>query len=179
MTAEKNSLGPATSKAVGRRIEAHIRWLDKELSRTDRGLDETIERSPVFKENEALLRSVPGVGPVLCRTLLAELPELSFLSPRELSALVGVAPLNRDSGTLRGRRSVWGGRGRVREALYMGALIASRYNPTIREFYQRLLAAGKPKKVALVACMRKLLTMLNAIMMRDRTPWRCSHELNP
>lgn len=178
MTAEKNRLGAATSKAVARRIRAHIRWLEKELSRTDRNLDEAIESSPAFKENEALLRSVPGVGPVLCRTLLAELPELGSLSPRELSALVGVAPLNRDSGTLRGRRSVWGGRGRVREALYMGALIASRYNPTIKEFYQRLLAAGKPKKVALVACMRKLLVILNAIM-RDRTPWRCSHALNP
>jgi transposase len=178
MTAEKNRLGAATSKAVAKRIQAHIRWLEKELSRTDRDLDEAIESSPVFKENEALLSSVPGVGPVLCRTLLAELPELGSLSPRELSALVGVAPLNRDSGTLRGRRSVWGGRGRVREALYMGALIASRYNPTIREFYQRLLAAGKPKKVALVACMRKLLVILNA-MIRDRTPWRCSHELNP
>ena len=178
MTAEKNRLGAAASKAVGRRIEAHIRWLEKELSRTDRDLDEAIEKSPAFKENEALLRSVPGVGPVLCRTLLAELPELGSLSPRELSALVGVAPLNRDSGTLRGRRSVWGGRARVREALYMAALIASRHNPTIRAFYARLLAAGKPKKVALVACMRKLLIILNAVM-RDRTPWRCPHALNP
>jgi transposase len=178
MTAEKNRLGAAASKAVGRRIEAHIRWLEKELSRTDRDLDKAIQSSPAFKENEALLRSVPGVGPVLCRTLLAELPELGSLSPRELSALVGVAPLNRDSGTLRGRRSVWGGRARVREALYMGALIASRHNPIIRVFYERLLAAGKPKKVALVACMRKLLIILNAVM-RDRTPWRCPHALNP
>lgn len=178
MTAEKNRLGSATSGAVGRRIEAHIRWLEKELSRTDRDLHETVEKSPTLKENEALLRSVPGVGPVLCRTLLAELPELGSLSPRELSALVvGVAPLNRDSGTLRGRRTVWGGRARVREALYMGALIASRFNPAIKEFYGRLVEAGKPKKVALVACMRKLLTILNAVM-RDRTPWRC-HALNP
>jgi transposase len=177
MTAEKNRLGASSSKAVCGRIEAHIRWLEKELSRTDRDLDETIENSPAFKENEALLRSVPGVGPVLCRTLLAELPELGSLSPRELSALVGVAPLNRDSGTLRGRRTVWGGRARVREALYMGALIASRFNPAIKEFYERLLAAGKPKKVALVACMRKLLTILNAVM-RERVPWRCPHALN-
>jgi transposase len=177
MTAEKNRLGAASSKTVGKRIEAHIRWLEKELSRTDRDLDEAIESSPAFKENEALLRSVPGVGPVLCRTLLAELPELGSLSPRELSALVGVAPLNRDSGTLRGRRSVWGGRARVREALYMGALIASRHNPIIRAFYERLLAAGKPKKVALVACMSKLLSILNAVM-RDRTPWRCPRALN-
>jgi transposase len=178
MTAEKNRLGAPTSEAVGRRIEAHLRWLEKELSRTDRDLDETIENSPTLKENEALLRSVAGVGPVLCRTLLAELPELGSLTPRELSALVGVAPLNRDSGTLRGRRSVWGGRARVREALYMGALIASRFNPAIKEFYERLVGAGKPKKVALVACMRKLLTILNALM-RDRTPWRYPHVLNP
>jgi transposase len=178
MTAEKNRLGATASEAIARRIRAHIKWLEKELARTDRDLDETIERSPTFKENEALLRSVPGVGPVLCRTLLAELPELGTLSPKQLCALVGVAPLNRDSGTLRGRRTVWGSRGRVRETLYMGALIASRYNPQIKEFYQRLLAAGKPKKVALVACMSKLLVILNA-MMRDRTPWRCPHALNP
>jgi transposase len=178
MIAEKNRLGASSSRAVGGRIEAHIRWLEKELGRTDRDLDEAIENNPTFKENEALLRSVPGVGPVMCRTLLAELPELGSLSPRELSALVGVAPLNRDSGTLRGRRTVWGGRARVREALYMGALIASRFNPAIKEFYERLVAAGKPKKVALVACMRKLLVILNAVL-RDRTPWRCSHALNP
>lgn len=178
ITAEKNRLGASTSKAVRGRIEAHIKWLEKELSRTDRDLDEAIEKSPTFRENEDLLRSVPGVGPVfLCRTLLAELPELGSLSPRELSALVGVAPLNRDSGTLRGRRTVWGGRARVREALYMGALIASRFNPAIKEFYERLVASGKPKKVALVACMRKLLTILNAVM-RERTPWRSPHALN-
>jgi transposase len=177
MTAEKNRLGATTSKAVRGRIQAHVRWLQKELSRTDRDLDETIEESPTLKGNETLLRSVPGVGPLLCRTLLAELPELGSLSSRELSALVGVAPLNRDSGTLRGRRTVWGGRAKVREALYMGALIASRHNPQIKEFYERLLETGKPKKVALVACMRKLLTVLNA-MMRERTPWRCPHALN-
>lgn len=179
LVAEKNRLSAASSKAVRGRIKAHVRWLEKELIRTDRDLDEAIVGSPTFKENEALLRSVPGVGPVLCRTLMAELPELGSLSPRELSALVGVAPLNRDSGTLRGKRIVWGGRARVREALYMGALIASRYNPAIRKFYERLVAAGKPKKVALVAlvaCMRKLLVILNAIL-RDRTPWRC-HALN-
>lgn len=178
MTAEKNRLGAIASEAVAKRIRAHIKWLEKELSRTDRDLDETIEKSPTLKENEALLRSVPGVGPVLCRTLLAEVPELGSLSPRELSALVGVAPLNRDSGTLRGKRTVWGGRARVREALYMGALIASRFNPAIKEFYERLVASGKPKKVALVACMRKLLTILNAVM-RERTPWRFPHALNP
>jgi transposase len=177
MTTEKNRLGATTSEAVARRIGAHLRWLEKELGRTDRDLDEAIEGSPTFRENEALLRSVPGVGPVLCRTLLAELPELGSLPPRELSALVGVAPLNRDSGTFRGKRAVWGGRARVREALYMGALVATRYNPHIKEFYERLVAAGKPKKVALVACMRKLLVILNALL-RDRTPWGCPHALN-
>lgn len=174
--AEKNRLGASASKKVRSRLSAHIRWLEKELGRVDRGLDEAIEESPTLKETEALLRSVPGVGPVLCRTLLAELPELGSLAPRELSALVGVAPLNRDSGAFRGRRGVWGGRARVREALYMAALIASRHNPIIKEFYERPVASGKPKKVALVACMRKLLTILNA-MMRDRTPWRCPHAL--
>lgn len=177
LVAEKNRLSASASKKVRSRLEAHIRWLEKELARVDRDLAEAIEENPTFKENEALLRSVPGVGPVLCRTLLAELPELGSLSPRELSALVGVAPLNRDSGTLRGKRTVWGGRARVREALYMGALIASRFNPAIKEFYERLVAAGKPKKVALVACMRKLLTILNAVL-RERVPWRCPHALN-
>jgi transposase len=177
MVAEKNRLGASTSKKVRSRLEAHIRWLEKELARIDRDLEEVINQSPTFKENEALLRSVPGVGPVLSRTLLAELPELGSLSPRELSALVGVAPLNRNSGIFRGRRSVWGGRAKVREALYMGALIASRHNPHIKTFYERLVASGKPKKVALVACMRKLLTILNAVL-RDRTPWRSPHALN-
>ena len=177
LVAEKNRLTASVSKKVRSRLEAHVRWLEKELARIDRDLDEAIEASPTFKENEILLRGVPGVGPVLCRTLLAELPELGALSPRELSALVGVAPINRDSGIFRGRRSIWGGRARVREALYMGALIASRYNPVIKTFYERLVASGKPKKVALVACMRKLLTIFNA-MIRDRTPWRCPHALN-
>jgi transposase len=176
MTAWKNRLSATTSKVAGRRIRVHIRWLEKELARTDRVLDGTIEDSPTFKENEALVRSAPWVGSVLCRTLLAELPQLGTLSSKHLFALVGVAPLNRDSGTLRRRRTVWGGRGQVREALYMGALIASRHNPQIKELYERLLAAGKPKKVALVACMRKLLLVLNAIL-RDRSPWRCSHVL--
>ena len=115
---------------------------------------------------------------MLCRMLLAEVPELGCLSPRELSALVGVSPFNRDSGTLRGKRTAWGGRARVREALYTGALIASRFNPAIKEFYERLVASGKPKKVVLVACMRMLLVILNAVM-RERTPWEYPHALNP
>lgn len=178
LTAEKNRLGSATAKPLKKRIEAHVRWLQKELARTDRDLDGAIGASPTMRENEALLRSVPGVGPVLARTLLAEMPELGTLDRRRLAALAGVAPLNRDSGTLRGHRTVWGGRARVRAALYMGALVATRFNPTIRAFYERLLAAGKPKKVALVACMRKLLVILNAVL-KHRAPWRSAHALTP
>ncbi|MDP9479490.1 MAG: IS110 family transposase [Actinomycetota bacterium] len=178
LTAERNRLGAATARPVRRRIEAHVRWLEKELARTDRDLDEAIKESPTWRENEELLRGVPGVGPVLARTLLAELPELGSLAGKQLAALVGVAPLNRDSGTFRGRRAVWGGRATVRAALYMGALVAVRHNPAIREFYERLLAAGKPKKVALVACMRKLLLVLNAVL-KHRTPWRPPHALTP
>ncbi|MBV8893859.1 MAG: IS110 family transposase [Acidobacteria bacterium] len=177
LVAENNRLKMAP-EAVAKRIRAHIGWLEKEIERTDRELDEAIEASTTFKENEALLRSVPGVGPVLARTLLAELPELGGLTRKRLCALVGVAPFNRDSGQGRGKREVWGGRAPVRATLYMGALVATRHNPTIKEFYERLLAAGKPKKVALVACMRKLLTILNALM-RDRATWRCPHALTP
>lgn len=134
ITAEKNRLGATASKPVKKRIETHISWLEKELGCTDSDLDETIQASVIWRENEALLKSVPGVGPVLARTLLAELPELGGreISPKQLAALVGVAPLNRDSGTLRGRRTVWGGRERVREALYMATLVATRFNPTIK-----------------------------------------------
>jgi transposase len=177
IVAEKNRLQMA-SEAVAKRIAAHVRWLEKELGRVDRELDEAVRESETWRANEELLRSVPGVGPVLARTLLAELPELGTLPRRRLCALVGVAPFNRDSGTFRGKRQVWGGRAPVRAALYMGALVATRHNPLIREFYERLLAAGKPKKVALVACMRKLLSILNAVM-RDRVPWHSAHLLTP
>ncbi len=177
LVAEKNRLLMAP-EAVAERIAAHVRWLEKELIRTDRELDEAIGESETWGRNEALLRSVPGVGPVLARTLLAELPELGTLPHRRLSALVGVAPFNRDSGTLRGKRAVWGGRAHVRASLYMGALVATRFNPAIRGFYGRLVAAGKPKKVALVACMRKLLAILNAVL-RDGAPWRSTHVLTP
>jgi transposase len=178
LTAEKNRLVTASTRQVKKRIEVHLLWLEKELARTERDLEEAIEESPVWRENEELLRSVPGVGPVLAKTLLAELPELGELKNKQLAALVGVAPLNRDSGILRGKRAIWGGRSEVRAALYMGALVATRCNPTVKVFYERLLAAGKPKKVALVACMRKLLVILNA-MLRKRTPWRPSHALTP
>ena len=177
LIAENNRLQMAP-QAVARRIQAHMKWLEKELSRTDRDLDEVIEASTSFKENELLLRSVPGVGPVLARTLLAEVPELGTLTHKRLSALVGVAPFNNDSGKRSGKREVWGGRAPVRAALYMGALVATRHNPVLKEFYERLLASGKPKKVALVACMRKLLSILNALM-RDRVVWRSPHALTP
>src|ERR671911_1115162 len=177
LTAEKNRL-PLATKLVAKRIAAHVRWLEKELERTDHDLDGAIKSSPALRENEALLRSVPGVGPVLARTLLAEVPELGSLTHKRVAALVGVAPLNRDSGTLRGNRSVWGGRAEVRAALYMGALVAARRNPAVKEFYERLLAAGKPKKVALVACMRKLLAIVNAVL-KHRTRWRSPHYLSP
>src|SRR5215216_1219569 len=177
LVAESNRAQMAP-EAVARRIRAHVRWLEKEIERTDRDLDEAIGASATFKENEALLRSVPGVGPVLARTLLAELPELGTITHKRLCALVGVAPFNNDSGKRKGKREVWGGRAPVRAALYMGALVATRHNPLIAEFYERLLKAGKPKKVALVACMRKLLSILNA-MLRDRTPWHATHLLTP
>jgi transposase len=175
--AENNRLSSA-AKAVAKRIESHIRWLEKELSRTEGDLEAAIESSPALGENEALLRSVPGVGPLLARTLLAGVPKLGTLTHKRLAALVGVAPLNRDSGTLRGHRSVWGGRADVRAALYMGALVGARRNPVVKEFYERLLAADKPKKVALVACMRKLLSILNAVL-KHRTPWRPPKYLSP
>jgi transposase len=176
LTAEKNRLRLATKK-VRPNIEAHIRWLEGELLDLEGGLGEVIRSSPVWREQDNLLRSVPGVGPVLSSVLLADLPELGKLGRKEVAALVGVAPLNRDSGLFRGRRQVWGGRSHVRTALYMAALVATRHNPVIKSFYQRLLSGGKPKKVALTACMRKLLTILNA-MMRHQAPWRCALRLD-
>ena len=146
------------------RIQSHIQWLEQELDDLDQGLRQTLRRTPVWREQDDLLRSVPGVGEQLSLTLLAELPELGTLDRKQIAALVGLAPMNRNSGLMRGRRTVSGGRARVRAVLYMGALVASRHNPVIRSFYQRLLAAGKPKKLALTACMRKLLTILNGMV---------------
>ena len=145
--------------------------MEQELDDLDEGLRQTLRQSPVWREKDDPLRTVPGVGEQLSLTLLAYLPELGTLDRRQVAALVGVAPFNRDSGTLRGKRAVWSGRSRVRGALYMGTLSATRYNPAIRDFYQRLLAHGKSKKVALVACMRKLLVILNS-MLKHRSPWR-------
>ena len=169
IVAERNRLS-AASKSVRKRIDAHIRWLEAELGRADNDLDQSIRQSSIWQENEDLLRTVPGIGPVISRTLLAELPELGQLNRKQIAALVGIAPLNCDSGTLRGRRAIWGGRASVRAVLYMAALVASRRNALIRAFYKRLRDGGKAPKVALVACMRKLLTILNA-MIKHRTRW--------
>ncbi len=170
LTAEKNRLHRVASPAVRSRIKAHIAWLEGQIGELDQELDRAIRESPVWREKDELLQSAKGVGRVLSTTLLAELPELGTLGRKEIAALAGVAPLCRDSGKLRGRRSVWGGRARVRAALYMGALTARRSNPVIKALYERLVAGGKPKKVALVACMHKLLIILNA-MLRDGVRW--------
>ena len=162
LVAENNRLGRVLQE-VRPRIEAHIAWLEQELSELDGALRQTILSSPVWRERDELLRSVPGVGNQVSMTLLADLPELGSIGRKQIAALVGVAPFSRDSGRHRGRRTTWGGRARVRGVLYMGALVAARRNPVIRQFYQRLLAAGKPKKLALTACMRKLLIMLNSM----------------
>jgi transposase len=175
LTAERNRLLVARP-AVRRDLQQHIRFLERRLREADDDLHTAIKASPLWRVKDDLLQSVPGVGRVVSLTLLAELPELGRLSHKEIAALVGVAPLNWDSGTLRGKRLVYGGRAPVRAALYMAALVASKCNPVIRAFYQRLRAAGKPAKVALTACMRKLLTILNA-MARSGTPWQPQRAL--
>ena len=171
--AERNRLGQVFGKGkrpVKKSLKAHISYLERELHLADTDLGDMVRESPAWRERDDLLQSVPGVGRVVSFTLLAELPELGRLSRRAIAKLVGVAPLSRDSGTLRGRRFVHGGRASVRAVLYMGALVATQRNTRIRAFYQRLLRAGKPKQLALVACMRKLLTILNT-MVRTRCPW--------
>ena len=155
-------------RSVRRSLEANIEWLQKLINELDDDLDSTVKSSPAWRETEQLLRSVPGVGPVLATTLMALLPELGQANRREAAALVGVAPMNWDSGAKRGRRSIRGGRADLRHVLYMSALAATRYNPALRLLYQRLVAKGKLKKVALVACMRKLLSILNAIIRTQR-----------
>lgn len=172
LSAEQNRLSTAP---IGIRdsIEKHLSWLRQELQDLDDDLGTRLKSSPIWHERDRILQSVPGVGPVLSQTLMAQVPELGQLNRRQIAALIGVAPFNRDSGTLRGRRTIWGGRASVRAVLYMSALVASRYNPVIRAFYERLLSAGKSKKVALTACMRKLLTILNAMVKHHRT-WQPS-----
>ncbi len=174
LTAEKNRLGFARGP-VKRDINRHIRWLEKRLADVDGDLQDAIAASPLYQAKADLLRSVPGVGPVTTLTLIAALPELGHLSRHQIAALVGVAPLNRDSGTMRGKRMVWGGRAPVRAVLYMAALVGIKHNPVLRVFYERLRAAGKPFKVAVTACMRKLLTILNAMLHQNRR-WDPQHS---
>jgi transposase len=169
-TAEQHRLA-GTSARLTKDIAAHIAWLNAGIATLDADLETLLRASPLWRANDDLWQSVPGIGPVCARTFLLELPELGTLTRQQIAALVGVAPLNCDSGTLRGRRTIWGGRAHVRTVLYMGTLVATRFNPQIKAFYERLLAAGKIKKVALTACMHKLLTILNA-MLKHRTPWQ-------
>ena len=175
LVSEKNRAHVA-APSVQKSVAKHVRWLERELAGVDDDLTAAIRESGVWRAKDDLLRSIPSVGRVLATALLAELPELGTLTRREVAALVGVAPLNRDSGAFRGQRSVWGGRASVRAALYMSALTAVRWNPPVRAFYERLVANGKPKKVALVACMRKLLVICNAVV-RDGRAWDPSYGL--
>jgi transposase len=170
ITAEENRRQQAAAP-IRRQIEGHLRWLRRQLAELERELAARVRSSPAWRAAETLLRSTPAVGPVLARTLLADVPELGTLNRKQIAALIGVAPFNRDSGPRQGHRAIWGGRAPVRGVLYMAALVATRCNPAIRTFYLRLLAAGKPHKVALVACMRKLLTILNAVM-KHRAAWK-------
>jgi transposase len=169
-TAEKNRLALSTPGIVQRNLKEHIKWLDRHLKDTDRDIGQLIRVTPLWCETERLLEQIPSVGRVTSHTLIAQLPELGSLNRKQIAALVGLAPFNRDSGTFRGHRTTWGGRAEVRQVLYMATMSAIRCNPPIRRFYRRLRENGKPGKVALVACMRKLLTILNAVV-RDRQPW--------
>jgi transposase len=170
MTAEKNRLSSA-GKSVKPLIQSHLEYLKQQLKEIDKNLDELISHSSIWRGKDELLRSTPGVGPVLSLTLMSSLPELGRLNRKQIASLVGVAPLNRDSGVYRGKRTTWGGRARVRAPLYMATLAATRWNPVIKVYYERLIRAGKEQKVALTACMRKLLIILNA-MVRDNRAWQ-------
>jgi transposase len=171
LVAEKNRLANNRDRAVVKDLNAHIVWLERRLKSSDDELQRVLKTSPAWRERDHLLRSVPGVGPVLSLTLLAQLPELGHLNRREIAKLVGVAPFNWDSGQWRGSRHIWGGRATIRSPLFMATLCAIRINPTISYFYRRLIAAGKAPKVAITACMRKLLTILN-VMVKTQTSWR-------
>lgn len=175
LTAEKNRY-PLASKAVRPKIKKHIHWLEAEIEDLDEELKDRVHSSPAWREKENLLASFKGVGSVTSFSLLAYLPELGRLDRRQIAAIVGVAPFNHDSGKRRGQRHIHGGRRRLRTVLYMATLAAIRHNPTIREFYQRLIKAGKLPKVAIVACMRKLLTILNA-MLRSNSRWQPDFHL--
>ncbi len=169
LVTERNRLSSA-HKAVKPQVSRTIKWLEKQLASNDTDTDAALRTSGVWLDKVQLLESVPGIGRVISLNLVATLPELGTLNRRQISALVGVAPFNRDSGQVRGRRCIYGGRTTTRRALYMAALVGARHNPVLRSFYQRLRAAGKPAKVALVACMRKLVTILN-VMVRENAAW--------
>jgi transposase len=180
LTAEKNRWLRTAAQRVRRDIQRHIHWLERQLEDLEGDVDNFIQQSPAWREKENVLRRFKGVGPVFCATLLGELPELGRLNRKQVAKLVGVAPLNQDSGRFKGQRKIWGGRASVRASLYMATLVATRYNPVIRDVYQRLLVAGKPKKLALTACMRKFLTILNAAVrdgeLRPTVPLRLASQ---
>ena len=171
LCAEENRRRLLRDRGLQRHLEAHIAWLDEALERLEADLTTLIRSTPIWREADALLRSVPGVGPVTSCALIADLPELGHLDRRRIAALAGLAPVARDSGAFRGRRMIVGGRAHIRRSLYMATLTAIKHNPVIRAFFHRLVAAGRPGKVAVIAAMRKLLTILNA-MLRDRRPWQ-------
>jgi transposase len=175
---EKNRLSMTFSPRVRRSLQTNLQSLKEQLQELEQDLADFIRQSPIWLKKDQLLQSVPGIGPLTSQSLLAWVPELGALSRQKIAALVGLAPFNRDSGQMRGRRTVWGGRARVRPPLYMATVTACRVNPVIRAFYLRLLAAGKSKKLALTACMRKLLTILNAIL-KNHQPWCPQAPVNP
>jgi transposase len=170
LTAERRRL-PTAAQPIRADIQAHLTWLTRRLAHTDADVAAAIHASPRWRATDAMRQRTPGVGPILSRTLVAEVPELGLLTRQEIAALIGVAPLNRDSGTVRGKRAVWGGRAPVRAVLSMSTLAAVRHHPVLKTFYERLRAVGNAPKVALTACMRKLLTMLNA-MLKHQTAWQ-------
>jgi transposase len=170
IVAEKNRRQTA-SQAIALQISDHLRWLNQQLRSIDTELKQLIDSSPLCSDTEKVLRSMPGIGPVTATILLAELPELGKISRKRIAALVGVAPLNNDSGQRHGRRCIWGGRASVRSALFNAARTAARHNQRIKAFYQRLRTAGKSYKVALIACAHKMLTILNSMLAGEQTPW--------
>lgn len=169
LAAERNRVARSSGKAL-ESIKTHITWLNKQIDELDDELKKLVKKTPLWRERDVLFQSVPGVGPGLSYTIIADLPELGHISSRALSKLVGIAPLNSDSGRHQGRRKIWGGRAKVRAALYMSTVACLRWNPVIRAYFERLIKGGKEFKVALVACMRRLLAILNA-MARTNTKW--------
>lgn len=175
LTAEKNRRGSAATETVREEIKTHIDWLEERIAELDEQLQAQLKTSSLWQAKDVILQSTPGIGPVVSFSMIADLPELGTLNRQQISKLVGVAPLNNDSGQQRGTRHIYGGRARVRSMLYMAAFSATRYNPVIKEFYERLMAKEKPFKVVMTACMRKLLTIIN-VMVRDNTPWKTNDE---